>query len=128
MGDSSETFGDPTLDGGTCSKCGYIFFPFQNLGCERCGAFGEALLGTPLRARGTVSSAAVVHFSADPGSPAPYEVAEIRLDDGPLIRALLATGTPAKRGSAVIGRRAAGSEGGSMSQTLRFHLATGEPA
>jgi uncharacterized OB-fold protein len=78
----------PILNGTTCSECGRVYFPPLGIGCEVCGAAAECLLPIPVEARGTVHSLAQVHLHR--GQPAaPFTIAEIRLDDGPLIRATL---------------------------------------
>lgn len=87
--------GVPALLGGRC-RCGYVFFPMQTFGCERCGATGEALEPMKLRGRGTLVAAATVHRHHDPSRPTPFVVGTIALDDGPVVRTLLvgADGTP----------------------------------
>ena len=79
----------PVLHGGRC-RCGYIFFPMQTYGCERCGRYGDALTPYALVARGTALAAATVHIHADKNRPAPFTIVKIALDDGPVIRTLLA--------------------------------------
>ena len=43
----------PQLHGGRC-RCGYVFFPMQTYGCEKCGAAGVALTPSALDARGAL--------------------------------------------------------------------------
>ncbi|WP_236008755.1 hypothetical protein [Actinomadura physcomitrii] len=59
------------------------------IGCEACGASEAQLRPTPLAARGTIHALAQVHLHHG-RPPAPFTIAEIQLDAGPLIRATLA--------------------------------------
>lgn len=79
---------DPVLLGGSCT-CGYVFFPMQTFGCERCGRYGAALTPKALAGRGRLIAAATVHAHADPRRTAPFVVGTIALDDGPVVRTLL---------------------------------------
>jgi uncharacterized protein len=94
----------PTLRGVRCSACGTVFFPPFGIGCEVCGAPEEALVSDQLAAAGIVHSAATVHRYAGEDIAAPFTIAEIQLDDGPLIRATLTDLAE----SEVIGSRAEG--------------------
>ncbi|WP_083632878.1 hypothetical protein [Bradyrhizobium sp. NAS96.2] len=80
---------DPILQGGRC-RCGYVFFPMQVYGCERCGSRGNALTPQPLSTRGTLLASALVHLHADKSRPAPFTIVKVALDDGPVVRTLLA--------------------------------------
>jgi uncharacterized OB-fold protein len=62
----------------------------QTYGCERCGSHGNALRPEPLSTRGTLLASAVVHLHADKNRPAPFTIVEVALDDGPVVRSLLA--------------------------------------
>jgi hypothetical protein len=62
----------------------------QTYGCERCGGYGEALTPCLLSASGTLLAEAVVHLHADKSRPAPFTVVKVALDDGPVVRSLLA--------------------------------------
>jgi len=85
----------PMLNGGRCRNCGYVFFPMQTYGCERCGATGDTLQAAALPAKGTlVASARVLHHVRKNRTP-PYVVASVKLDDGPIVRTLLAEDTTA---------------------------------
>jgi uncharacterized OB-fold protein len=79
----------PALLGGEC-RCGHVFFPWQTYGCERCGSDGDALTPRALGGRGVVEACAEVHLHAAPDREAPFTVAAVRLDDGPLVRTLVA--------------------------------------
>ena len=77
----------PALLGGACASCGYVFFPLQAYGCEKCG-------GTDLRPRalsgvGRLLASARVWLHAGKGREAPFTVGSIRLDDGPIVRTLI---------------------------------------
>ncbi|MFB9263445.1 Zn-ribbon domain-containing OB-fold protein [Bradyrhizobium erythrophlei] len=79
----------PRLQGGRC-RCGYVFFPMQTYGCERCGSHGDALTPCELSTHGTLLAEATVHLHADKTRPAPFTIVKIALDDGPVVRTLLA--------------------------------------
>ena len=83
----------PTLNGVTCAECGLVYFPPIGLGCEVCGAPEERLEHTTLAADGVVHAAATV--TATTRAAAPFTVAEIVLDSGPLIRAMIHPDSPA---------------------------------
>lgn len=99
--------GRPALQGGRC-VCGTVFFPMQTYGCEVCGAYGDALEKQALSGVGTLVSSATVYINM--GQPklavpdVPFVVGEIALDDGPVIRAILAG---AAEGTLVPGQRMA---------------------
>jgi uncharacterized protein len=78
----------PALRGGICD-CGYVFFPLQHYGCERCGRSGANLRPKSLAGRGKLIASAVVHLHAG-DRPAPFIVCTVALDDGPIVRTLLA--------------------------------------
>ena len=88
--------GSPVLSGTECAQCGHVYFPPLAIGCEVCGAAEGRLRPTRLAASGTIHSLARVHRHYG-RPPAPFTVAEIRLDSGPLIRALLTPGSDAAR-------------------------------
>jgi uncharacterized OB-fold protein len=90
--------GAPTLNGGRCKGCGYVFFPPQNYGCESCGALPDQLEPIALQGFGTLNSFATVHLHQDrsgKGLQAPFTVGLIVLDDGPAIRSILSAPTDA---------------------------------
>jgi len=80
---------NPTLNGGHCRACGYVFFPPQNYGCESCGAPPEKLEPKSLKGEGVLSSFATVNLHLGKGIEPPFTVGVIVLDDGPAIRAVL---------------------------------------
>ena len=84
----SDPAGNVVLRGGKC-RCGYVFFPFQEFGCERCGASGDALAAMDLAGTGRLIASSQVHLHADSSRPAPFVIGTIALDDGPVIRTLL---------------------------------------
>ena len=79
---------DPILLGNECLACGRVYFPPLGIGCESCGAGEDKLAPTPLTTAGVVHSLAEVH-SAPPPTKTPFTIAEIILDGGPLIRAMV---------------------------------------
>jgi uncharacterized OB-fold protein len=92
----------PALNGTRCEKCKVNYFPPLGMGCERCG--NPDLRSVTLSTNGTVHSAAMVHLHGGKDIDAPFVVVEIALDDGPLIRGLLANNT----NDDVIGARVSG--------------------
>lgn len=84
----------PALRGIRC-RCGHRAFPPQHLGCEVCGAHGEALADVLLDGRGRLLTSATVHRHAAPHPPAPFTIVEVALDDGPVVRGLLSAHAPA---------------------------------
>jgi len=86
---SERSITDLVLRGGHC-RCGYVFFPMQTYGCERCGGHGDALTPQGISTHGTLLASAVVHLHADKSRPAPFTIVKVALDDGPVVRTLLA--------------------------------------
>ena len=85
--EGSEAFPDrPALLGGACA-CGYVFFPLQRYGCERCGSL--ELSPRALSGAGRLLASARVHLHAGKGREAPFTVGSIKLDDGPIVRTLI---------------------------------------
>jgi uncharacterized OB-fold protein len=82
-GDSVELLGIE------CSKCGFVAFPRQRYGCERCGAAGDALHDVELSSDGTLASYATVHMHQAKTIAAPFVIGEIALDAGPTVRATM---------------------------------------
>jgi uncharacterized OB-fold protein len=83
---------DPVSFTGTrCRSCGTVFFPPLLIGCEVCGARDDQLDDAQFAARGCIHASAMVHMHRGRGTEAPFTVAEVVLDDGPVVRALMAT-------------------------------------
>jgi uncharacterized OB-fold protein len=80
----------PALHGRRCRDCGYVFFPPHDFGCESCGAAPERVEAAALAGAGELRSFAVVHRHRGAGIEAPFTVGEIALDDGPMVRAVIA--------------------------------------
>jgi uncharacterized OB-fold protein len=83
---SAAVPGRPALFGGECA-CGYVFFPLQPYGCERCG--GLEFKDKALSGAGTLLASARVYLHAGKGREAPFTVGAIALDDGPIVRTLI---------------------------------------
>ncbi len=79
----------PRLAASTCGSCQAVSFPPMTVGCEVCGALEDQLAGTLIAAAGTLHSVATVHLHRGKDIEAPFTMAEVKLDDGPLIRATL---------------------------------------
>lgn len=78
----------PVLRGVECSHCNRVYFPPIGIGCEICGGSEDQLRAKPLEAIGIVHALAEVHQSVGK-IEAPFTVAEVALDAGPLIRAMV---------------------------------------
>lgn len=83
----SATPGGAVIHARHCAGCGTILFPPQEYGCTTCGAYGEALTPADIPAHGALVAACVVHNHAT--FPVPFTMAELKLDSGHVIRALL---------------------------------------
>src|SRR5215472_14415836 len=83
----------PSLNGGRCRKCGYVFFPPQHYESESSAAPREELEAIALPGRGKLHSFATVHLHQGKGIEAPFTVGVILLDDGPAIRSVLTSRT-----------------------------------
>lgn len=92
--------GVPTLYAMTDST-GYVTYPFQHLGSQKTGEFGDQVSRTKLRGTGTVTALATVNFHQNPEIEVPYVVASIVLDEGPMVRAVVAPGTEPSIGTRV---------------------------
>ena len=77
----------PALLGGACADCGYVFFPLQAYGCERCG--GLHLEPRVLSGTGRLQASARVQLHPGKGREAPFTVGAVALDDGPIVRTLI---------------------------------------
>jgi uncharacterized protein len=84
---------EPVLKGARCRACGYVFFPPQSYGCESCGAPPAELEPRDLTGRGALQSFATVHVHHGKGIEVPFTIGVIALDDGPIIRSVLAERT-----------------------------------
>lgn len=95
------------LLGGRC-RCGHVYFPAQDYGCENCGAWGEALQPEALSGAGRLMASTRVHRHQGEGRQAPFIIASVQLDAGPVLRTLLdwpatdASPTPGMRVNAVL--------------------------
>ena len=83
---TAEVPDHPALLGGACA-CGYVFFPLQRYGCEKCG--GLDIQPRALSGAGRLLASARVHLHAGKGGEAPFTVGSIALDDGPIVRTLI---------------------------------------
>lgn len=94
--------GHPALVGGAC-ECGYVFFPLQTIGCEKCGS--RQVTPRALSGSGRVIAAARVHLHAGKGREAPFTVVSVMLEDGPIVRTLFVDGVqPAAAGQRAVTR------------------------
>lgn len=96
----------PVLLAARCIACGRVSFPRQSFGCEACGAHGDAMAPVEIAARGTLIAHAVVRKHSGSDIEAPFAIAEVRLEDGPVIRCTLADGL--KESALQAGRRFVG--------------------
>jgi len=77
------------LLGMRCGVCGYVAFPRQRYGCEKCGATGAALADVDLSTDGRLASYATVHMHQAKNIAAPFVIGEVVLDAGPTVRATM---------------------------------------
>ncbi len=94
------------LLGMKCVHCGYVAFPRQRYGCEKCGAAGEALQDVELSSDGMLASYATVHMHQAKTIAAPFVIGEISLDAGPTVRTTMVEADDAalRIGARVTGR------------------------
>jgi len=92
----------PMLAGTRCGACGATFFPPLKIGCAVCGS--PDLQDTALAARGVLHSSAIVYRYRGDDIEAPFTVGEIVLDEGPVIRATMASNDAAAIGDPVEAR------------------------
>ena len=78
----------PVLRGGRCS-CGHVFFPPQQIGCDVCGASGDAIAIVDLTAAGVLQAFATAHRQTRPGGGVPLIIGAVALDDGPVVEVVL---------------------------------------
>ena len=83
----------PRLLGQKCGCCAAVAFPPNPHGCESCGATPERLFDHPLDGYGQLRAFATTHLSSRKDLKAPFTVAVIALDGGPVIRALMTAPT-----------------------------------
>lgn len=77
--------GKVILMGTECGSCNHRWFPPLVFGCERCGSHGDDLHCRDLAGNGHIYSFTTVP-EMDGGS---FTLAQVVLDDGPAIRALI---------------------------------------
>ena len=120
-----EVTGRVFLVGGKCA-CGHLCFPYQNFGCERCGALHVERVRLP--AEGVLRASARVHRHRGERE-APFVVGSIVLDAGPLVRTLLACSSedlPPRPGVRVAGCfREAKDAANETVRDLRFRVVSG---
>ena len=108
------------LHGVRCRACNMIFFPPQHYGCESCGAEGDRLEPHRITATGRLHGFTVVHRHRN--TPTPFQIAEVLLDAGPVIRARLDLDSP------TIGTRVRGAARTTLdAEELVFVSDTGQP-
>jgi uncharacterized OB-fold protein len=111
---------------GKCGACGHTFFPPQTLGCERCGAFGEALAEVLVPAAGRVVSAVTVNRFRGPGIEAPFAIADIVLDSEVAVRVLMDSAASIPGAGAQVRGRTISAAANSPLPALRFAADPGE--
>ena len=98
--------GTPALAGAPAlravkSRNGHISYPPQHYGCQLTGDTGDNLVDVLLTGCGRLRASSTVHIHARPLPKTPFTVVEVAMDDGPLVRGLLAQGeqTPLASGT-----------------------------
>lgn len=81
----------PQLKGQQCGGCDRVHFPPNSYGCEKCGA--TDLADRTLIGRGRILAVVTTHHANQRDIAVPYTVASIRLDEGVVIRAVMAEAT-----------------------------------
>lgn len=81
--------GELSIFGQRCGACGKVSFPRQPYGCETCGSAGQTLVAEDLRPDGELVSFALIHRHFGKDILAPFVMAEVRLDSGPMLRCAL---------------------------------------
>lgn len=111
----------PSLRGQACAACSEVSFPPNPHGCETCGATASELSEFPLAGRGRLRAFATTYLPPRKDVDAPFTVAVIALEAGPVIRALMVdpTAEALKVGDAVRARIVTGGDG---ARQLRFEL------
>ena len=77
------------LIGRKCGACGRVHFPPQDYGCEACGAHCDDFPEVELNGTGRIKGVAALTRHDLPNVPNPAYIAEIELDAGPALEALL---------------------------------------
>lgn len=119
--------GDVLLRGLRCSSCDRVSFPEQHFGCEQCGAAGDQLVAYSFTGAGVIQSIATVHRYRGTDITAPFTIAAIVLDEGPLVNGVLTDRANAKIGAAVTATTTTATRDGSDVAELRFTV-TREPS
>jgi len=104
-----------------------VSFPEQHFGCEQCGAATDQLLASPFTGAGVIQSIATVHRYQGTDITAPFTIAAIVLDEGPLVNGVLTDRPSAKIGAAVTATTTNTTRDGSDVAELRFTV-TVEPS
>jgi uncharacterized OB-fold protein len=76
--------GHPALLGTRCTACDYCWFPPNEFGCERCGAFGGQLAPIEFSGRGRLLA-----FTSVPDAGGAFILGKIVLDEGPVLRGVV---------------------------------------
>ncbi len=82
--------GNLIIMGTKCARCNHRWFPPLYYGCEQCGAHGDELRPCDLSPKGHIYSYTTVP-ERDGGV---FTLAQVVLDDGPAIRALISEPAP----------------------------------
>ena len=115
------------LVAGSCENCGYVFYPLQTYGCERCG-HDDQIRESLLHADGVVEAATTVHLHPDPARPAPFIVVRVKLDAGPVVRAVFGGDAEPPVGSRVEGWIDPAADDAETGRGFRFASAASEGA
>lgn len=104
------------------SSSGHISFPPQHYGCQLTGDTGDQLRDVLITGRGRLHAGAVVHIHRLPSPATPFTVVEVLMDDGVLVRGLMASGRglPAAGTVLVTCLEEVKGEDGNLVRDLRF--------
>lgn len=86
---------------GLRDSTGFVSYPFQEHGSENNGDHGERLRRVPLAGTGTIAAVTEIHLAPNRHVSAPYTLASVVLDEGPMVRSVLIDASDAGIGTRV---------------------------
>lgn len=95
-----DDHGAPTLYA-MRDSAGHITYPFQQYGSEKNGQLGEQVSRIQLQGTGSITALVTVNFHQNPDIEVPYVVASVVLDEGPMVRGVIAAAGQAGVGTRV---------------------------
>ncbi|MEV0063564.1 OB-fold domain-containing protein [Nocardia sp. NPDC050718] len=105
---------------GLRDSSGFVSYPFQPYGSENNGDHGELVRRVALAGTGTITAVTTVQLAPHPSVDAPYTLASIVLDEGPMVRAVLIDADDAGIGTRVRAVTVPIERGGEQVAEVRF--------